>query len=411
MIQPASFRGVPFAVTGSDLQGGRRLAKHQYPGRDTPWNEDMGRAARSFRLRGFVLDGDILTAGGTIDAQRAALITAVEKAGEGTLIHPTLGSLTVKVDQYSIGEGLGANSYSEVEIIFAESGTQTFPTASASSSLSTTAASELSDAAKSDGVSAIAAAASAGDLIDDAINEVSEIFDAVQATVIDATAMFRIAAELLGNFGRYNAGANAGITGSNASPYAAGTTVADLVPMASEKREAVNTAAASALATLKAADLSAADDFADALATMVDALVAAFADPADAIRLLLALIADVLALPSDDLASAIAQMLANILARALTSVCATYQPQSADDAAARISEIATVLDNLMTTAADAGADSSFAALRQCRGAVVTDLRTRGATLASLKTFTFNAPCPPSSSPSGSMPIRPARMSW
>lgn len=42
-LQPASFRGVAFKVDGDDLQIGRRTVVHEYPGRDTPSVEDMGR--------------------------------------------------------------------------------------------------------------------------------------------------------------------------------------------------------------------------------------------------------------------------------------------------------------------------------------------------------------------------------
>jgi hypothetical protein len=80
-LAPASFRGVQFAVTQTDFIGGRRQALHQYPGKDTPWAEDMGRAARRFRLRGFVLDGSVKLGGSSIAMQRSQLIAACEKKG------------------------------------------------------------------------------------------------------------------------------------------------------------------------------------------------------------------------------------------------------------------------------------------------------------------------------------------
>ena len=46
MLNQASFRGVPFAVYGGDARFGRRLALHEYPGRDKPYIEDMGRSTR-----------------------------------------------------------------------------------------------------------------------------------------------------------------------------------------------------------------------------------------------------------------------------------------------------------------------------------------------------------------------------
>lgn len=397
MIQSASFRGVPFAVTSSDMSGGRRLAVHQYPGRDTAWAEDMGRSARRFRLRGFILDGDILISGDTIDLQRSNLVTAIEKAGTGTLIHPTLGSLTVAFDRGSIGEGLGANSYSEVELEFVESGEQTYPSATAStSSDATDAAVDLDDATTDAAVDAMSDALDAGGTVAQALAAASSWAAVIQSAVADATAMYRLAAQLVGSFGRYSSGANAGVSGSNTSPYASGTTVAEIVPTASANRQAAIEAAEDFVAVVEAANLSSASDVADAAdaaKAMIAALVAACADPADAIRLLLSLLQHEVTGLTSDMATAINRLVLRITASALTAAVAQYQPQSADDAAARMSEIGAALYDLMTTAADAGEDECFATLRQCRGAVVTDLRSRGMTLARLRTFTFAVPLP------------------
>ena len=69
-LSPASFRGAQFAVTNSETSGGRRIVVHQYPGRNTPWAEDMGRGVRRFRLTGFILNGDMLLGGATIGVPR-----------------------------------------------------------------------------------------------------------------------------------------------------------------------------------------------------------------------------------------------------------------------------------------------------------------------------------------------------
>ena len=91
-LLPASFRGVPFAVQASDAGIGRRIALHQYPGRDDPWAEDIGRQARRWRFRGFIVDSDVVFAGGPIQLQRTLLIAAFEAKGSGLLTHPTLAS-------------------------------------------------------------------------------------------------------------------------------------------------------------------------------------------------------------------------------------------------------------------------------------------------------------------------------
>jgi prophage DNA circulation protein len=81
----ASFRGVPFFVESSERSGGRRAVVHEFPLRDEPYVEDLGRRARSFRVDGYVVGDGYL-------AQRDALLSALEDAaGPGELVHPYHG--------------------------------------------------------------------------------------------------------------------------------------------------------------------------------------------------------------------------------------------------------------------------------------------------------------------------------
>ncbi|MCU0839654.1 MAG: DNA circularization N-terminal domain-containing protein [Rhodospirillales bacterium] len=80
-LRPASFRGVPFHVREADVGRGRRIAVHQYPGRDEPYAEDLGRAARTYTITAFVLPPDPL-------ARAARLADALEAPGAGTLVLP-----------------------------------------------------------------------------------------------------------------------------------------------------------------------------------------------------------------------------------------------------------------------------------------------------------------------------------
>lgn len=88
--QRASFRGVEFAVRRSDAQVGRRTALHEYPQRDDPWPEDMGRAARRFTVDGVLVGVDY-------DQVRDRLIAALEAKGPGLLVHPFFGRRTVSL--------------------------------------------------------------------------------------------------------------------------------------------------------------------------------------------------------------------------------------------------------------------------------------------------------------------------
>jgi len=89
-LQPGSFRGVSFRARSTDGQLGRRVALHEYPGRDLPYAEDLGRKARRFSLELYVLGDDYMD-------RRDQLIDALNQAGQGTLIHPWRGQLNVVV--------------------------------------------------------------------------------------------------------------------------------------------------------------------------------------------------------------------------------------------------------------------------------------------------------------------------
>ncbi len=51
-LQDASFRGVPFKVEEESTGTGRRVETHEYPNRDKPYTEDLGKSlsARPLRL-------------------------------------------------------------------------------------------------------------------------------------------------------------------------------------------------------------------------------------------------------------------------------------------------------------------------------------------------------------------------
>ena len=87
-ILPATFRGIPFHCDMASGLNGRRVAIHEYPGRDTPWVEDMGRAMRVGTLDGFVL-GDLA------EAEMQLLRLAAEQPGTAIMTHPTRGLLKV----------------------------------------------------------------------------------------------------------------------------------------------------------------------------------------------------------------------------------------------------------------------------------------------------------------------------
>jgi hypothetical protein len=54
-LLPAMFDGCMFHVEAGSQAGGRRIALHQFPKRDAPYAEDMGRRATEFTVRGYCI--------------------------------------------------------------------------------------------------------------------------------------------------------------------------------------------------------------------------------------------------------------------------------------------------------------------------------------------------------------------
>lgn len=140
-LRPASFRGVGFEVDASELGAGRRNQLHEYPQRDKPYVEDLGRATRELSFDAFVVGPDYV-------AQATRLLAALESPGPGTLVHPWLGTLTVSLKdlgKVSFSAALGQARFS---LSFIESGELTFPsTGTATQAQSRIAAGTLETAA------------------------------------------------------------------------------------------------------------------------------------------------------------------------------------------------------------------------------------------------------------------------
>src|SRR5512146_2081329 len=86
----ASFRGVPFFVSVAQHKGGRRNVLHEFPGRDTPQAEDLGRQARVFPVEAYVIGDGYME-------DRNKLLAALETKGLGELRHPLYGTRLVAV--------------------------------------------------------------------------------------------------------------------------------------------------------------------------------------------------------------------------------------------------------------------------------------------------------------------------
>lgn len=171
-LREASFRGARFEVDDVEASGGRRVVLHEYPLRDTPYSEDLGRRAREFSVRGYIIQGrtyDYATA-------RADVLKALEAYGPGELVHPWHGEVNVVVDDYRLRESMERGGLLELDIRFREAGQLTNPTASADTAKGVaSAASSARQALKNSFLSAFAPALDEIDKVVTALNDAASL--------------------------------------------------------------------------------------------------------------------------------------------------------------------------------------------------------------------------------------------
>ncbi len=138
----ASFRGVEFKVTDRSWSSGRRNHLHEYPDKDTPYAEDLGKKAGNYPVTAFVIGDDYQN-------KRDALCKACVEKGPGTLVHPDYGTVTVLCDSITVRESAGTQRMATIELVFIESGEQSVPeTAIDLSGSVTSSATEMAAAAQ-----------------------------------------------------------------------------------------------------------------------------------------------------------------------------------------------------------------------------------------------------------------------
>lgn len=120
-LLPAALDGVPFLYGEVGTRGGRRGELHEFPGRDDPFAEDLGRKARSYQVRAFIL-------GENYFEPRDALVDVLEAGGNHVLTHPYRGDLVVKlIGEYTIKESDQEGGIAEFDFTLVEAG-QSIPT-------------------------------------------------------------------------------------------------------------------------------------------------------------------------------------------------------------------------------------------------------------------------------------------
>jgi prophage DNA circulation protein len=407
-LQPARYGGVPFGVESLRTSAGRKTSVHTYPFRDEVWVEDLGKKSRQFEVQGFLVEDDLLlkTIGGqpvgSVIAQRADLLAVCEDPGGTILVHPTLGSINnvcclgvETVERRDLGRAF------EIRLTLIVSGERLFPTQSISTGdASINNASLTGIAALADFVKTTASAIQAGaSVVQQAVSTAVGWYQLGVTAVNDVKRVIGAVSTLSGNFGRLFGGANNGYAGANVQASST-TTADDLLSAATAERAAVT--AAGTVLQAAAANPSDSATLDSAAQAFIASVAAAATDPADAVRMIgdLAQYSPTAMTTPGQIGAAMSTMqvaLAALLRRyalaQLAVVLTTYQPSSQDDANATLGNAVSLFDAEITTAGDAGDDDSYESLRSLRQSVVADLVARGADLATIATFKFQAALP------------------
>ena len=118
-----SFRGVPFRTVNAELKVGRRNQVNEFPQRDAPYVDDLGRRARRVVVEAYVIGRNYLQ-------ERDALVKAFETAGPGELLHPRYGVMQVALDgEVAIKETPEQGGIARITATFVQHGANTFPAA------------------------------------------------------------------------------------------------------------------------------------------------------------------------------------------------------------------------------------------------------------------------------------------
>jgi prophage DNA circulation protein len=146
-LRPASFGGARFHCESNSRESGRRIVEHQFPKKELPYAEDMGRSAREFSVRGYVIvfgsdsKTDPLKQRNYLVA-RDALMNRLETEGSSVLQLPTQPPQLVVCTRYRMAEEDRTGGFAMFDMTFQEYGldpTNEAPVADTAKEVETTA--------------------------------------------------------------------------------------------------------------------------------------------------------------------------------------------------------------------------------------------------------------------------------
>ncbi|MEE4692905.1 DNA circularization N-terminal domain-containing protein [Pseudomonas alliivorans] len=120
-LLPASFRGVGFFISSTVVPIGRKGQLHEFPQRDEPYFESLGKQSQVHTVTAFIVGPDCFE-------QRDTLLQALETPGAGELVHPWLGRMQVQVGDCDMTHSLAEGGIVHLNLKFYPDQPLKFPT-------------------------------------------------------------------------------------------------------------------------------------------------------------------------------------------------------------------------------------------------------------------------------------------
>lgn len=117
----ASFRNAQFRVAVAELEAGKHVVNHEFPGGKN-FAEDPSKKTREWPVEGYIV-GDTQE----LEAARDRLIAAVEAPGPGVLLHPMYGQKNVQCVSCRLRESVDEQRMVRVSLVFIDAGEAVLP--------------------------------------------------------------------------------------------------------------------------------------------------------------------------------------------------------------------------------------------------------------------------------------------